>query len=153
MAAKPKQQRLILALLTLAALGGAGVLAASALGETSTYFYAPTDVAGDRPVEGRSIRLGGLVKQGSVSRSGDGLTLKFTVTDTVHETRVRYTGLVPDLFRENQGVVATGSFVADGSFRAKELLARHDENYMPPEVASALERSRKQTGAANPPAA
>ncbi len=153
MAAKPKQQRLILAVLALAALGGAGVLAASALGDTSTYFYAPTDLAAERPDAGKSIRLGGLVKTGSVSRSADGLTMRFTVTDNVHETPVSYTGLVPDLFRENQGVVATGSFAADGSFKARELLAKHDENYMPPEVAKALERSNKATGAAQPPAA
>ncbi len=144
MAAKPKSQRLILAMLALAALGGAGLLAASALGDTSTYFYAPTDLATSRPEAGRSIRLGGLVKEGSVSRSEDGLTLRFTVTDMVNETAVSYTGLVPDLFREKQGVVATGSFGPDGRFKAKELLAKHDENYMPPEVADALERGTQQ---------
>jgi len=153
MAAKPKSQRLVLAVLALVALGGAGVLAASALGDTSTYFYAPSDLASERPAAGRSIRLGGLVKEGSVSRSADGLTMRFTVTDMAHETPVSYTGLVPDLFREKQGVVATGSFGPDGRFQAKELLAKHDENYMPPEVAQALERSagkgvaKAQTGA------
>lgn len=151
--AKPKRQRLVLAVLALAALGGAGLLAASALGDTSTYFYAPTDLAAKKPEAGKSIRLGGLVKQGSVSRSTDGLTMRFTVTDMVHETPVSYTGLVPDLFRENQGVVATGSFMPDGNFKAKELLAKHDENYMPPEVADALERSNKQLGIAPKPAA
>jgi cytochrome c-type biogenesis protein CcmE len=137
---KPKRQRLVLAGFALAALVGAGLLAASALGDSATYFYAPSDIAARPPESGATIRLGGLVKEGSVSRSNDGLTLRFTVTDMAADTSVRYTGIVPDLFREKQGVIATGSFAADGGFVARELLAKHDENYMPPEVAKALEK-------------
>jgi cytochrome c-type biogenesis protein CcmE len=139
--AKPKQQRLVLALAALSALAVAGIVAAFALEDTAAYFKAPSDIAADKPAPGQVIRLGGLVKEGSVSRSTDGLVLIFTVTDMRAETPVSYRGLVPDLFRENQGVVATGSFDRSGNFVARELLAKHDENYMPPEVAKALEKS------------
>ncbi|QMW24137.1 cytochrome c maturation protein CcmE [Sandaracinobacteroides saxicola] len=136
---KAKQQRLVLALAALGALAGAGILATSALGDTATYFYAPSDVAKAPPETGKTIRLGGLVKPGSVSRSADGLTLAFTVTDRAFDTRVQYRGIVPDLFREDQGVIATGRFES-GTFRAEQILAKHDENYMPPEVAGALHK-------------
>ena len=139
--AKPKQQRLVLALVALAVMVVAGLFATLALQDTAAYFKAPSDIAADRPAPGETFRLGGLVKAGSVSRSEDGLVLNFTVTDMKADTLVSYRGIVPDLFRENQGVIATGSFGADGRFSAKELLAKHDENYMPPEVAKALEKN------------
>jgi cytochrome c-type biogenesis protein CcmE len=139
--AKPKQQRLVLAVAALAVLAVAGIVAAFALEDTAAYFKAPSDIAAEQPAPGQVIRLGGLVKEGSVSRSGDGLVLNFTVTDMKADTAVSYRGLVPDLFREKQGVIATGSFAPDGRFVAKELLAKHDENYMPPEVAKALEKN------------
>ena len=139
--AKPKQQRLVLALAALAVMVVAGVFATLALQDTAAYFKAPSDIAADHPAPGETFRLGGLVKAGSVSRSEDGLVLNFTVTDMKADTLVSYRGIVPDLFRENQGVIATGSFGADGRFSAKELLAKHDENYMPPEVAKALEKN------------
>lgn len=139
--AKPKRQRLVLALAALVALAVAGIVAAFALQDTAAFFKAPSDIAAERPAPGQTIRLGGLVKEGSVSRSADGLVLNFTVTDMKADTAVSYRGLVPDLFRENQGVIATGSFDAAGRFEAKELLAKHDENYMPPEVAKALEKN------------
>ena len=139
--AKPKQQRLVLALAALAVMVVAGVFATLALQDTAAYFKAPSDIAADHPAPGETFRLGGLVKTGSVSRSEDGLVLNFTVTDMKADTLVSYRGIVPDLFRENQGVIATGSFGADGRFSAKELLAKHDENYMPPEVAKALEKN------------
>lgn len=139
--AKPKQQRLVLALAALAVMAAAGVFATLALQDTAAYFKAPSDIAADHPAPGETFRLGGLVKAGSVSRSEDGLVLNFTVTDMKADTLVSYRGIVPDLFRENQGVIATGSFGADGRFSAKELLAKHDENYMPPEVAKALEKN------------
>ena len=139
--AKPKQQRLVLAVAALAVLAVAGVIAAFALEDTAAYFKAPSDIAAEQPAPGEVIRLGGLVKEGSVTRSADGLVLNFTVTDMKADTPVRYRGLVPDLFREKQGVIATGSFDANGQFVAKELLAKHDENYMPPEVAKALEKN------------
>ena len=138
---RPKQQRLMLAGLAVVALTTAGVIAAFALQDTAAYFKAPSDLAEGPPAPGETFRLGGLVKAGSVSRSTDGLTLNFVVTDIVADTPVTYRGLVPDLFREGQSVVATGSFTnRDDIFVARELLAKHDENYMPPEVARALER-------------
>jgi cytochrome c-type biogenesis protein CcmE len=145
-----KQQRLVLALAALAALVVAGVFAAVALGDTAAYFRAPADLVENRPAPGESFRLGGLVKPGSVARSADGLGLEFTVTDMKAETPVSYRGLTPDLFREGQGVIATGSFDASGRFKAEQLLAKHDENYMPPEVAKALEKSGHPTN--SPPA-
>jgi cytochrome c-type biogenesis protein CcmE len=138
---RPKQQRLVLALAAIAALGIAGIIAAFALEDTAAYFKAPSDIAAEQPAPGQVIRLGGLVKEGSVSRSADGLVLNFTVTDMKADTPVSYRGLVPDLFREKQGVIATGSFDGSGHFVARELLAKHDENYMPPEVAKALEKN------------
>jgi len=138
--ARPKRQRLVLAVAAAAALGAAGIIAALALQDTAAYFKVPSDLAAEPVPPGQTIRLGGLVKPGSVGRSADGLVLTFTVTDTAADTPVSYRGLVPDLFRENQGVIATGAFRPDGTFEAKQLLAKHDENYMPPEVAKALER-------------
>lgn len=136
--ARPKRQRLALAIAAAAALAAAGIVAALALQDTAAYFKVPSDLAAEPVPPGQTIRLGGLVKAGSVGRSADGLVLTFTVTDTAAETPVSYRGLVPDLFRENQGVIATGAFRPDGTFEAKQLLAKHDENYMPPEVAKAL---------------
>jgi len=138
---KPKKQRLMLAGFAVVALATAGVIAAFALQDTAAYFKAPSDLADGPPGQGETFRLGGLVKAGSVARSGDGLTLTFVVTDIAADTPVSYRGLVPDLFREGQGVIATGSFTSSGGpFVARELLAKHDENYMPPEVARALEK-------------
>lgn len=145
--AQPKQQRLVLALVALSVLALAGIIAAFALEDTAAYFKAPSDIAAEPPAPGQTIRLGGLVKTGSVGRSPDGLTLLFTVTDMTADTPVAYRGLVPDLFREGQGVIATGSFDATGRFEARELLAKHDENYMPPEVAKALEKAPGHPGA------
>ncbi len=136
-----KRQRLLLGILALAALLAAGVIALFALQDRATFFYSPSDLASRPPAPTAEVRLGGLVKEGSVVRRPDGLTLDFVVTDLARETRVSYSGLVPDLFREGQGVVATGRLAPDGHFEARELLARHDENYMPPEVAQALQKS------------
>lgn len=136
--ARPKRQRLVLALVAVAVLAAAGVIASFALRDTAAYFKAPADIAAAPPAPGQTIRLGGLVKSGSVTRPGDGMVLRFTVTDMKADTEVAYRGLVPDLFREGQGVIATGSFDGQGVFQASELLAKHDEKYMPPEVAKAL---------------
>lgn len=143
---KPKRQRLVLALVALVVLVIAGTIAAFALRDTASYFRAPSDLSVNPPAADESFRLGGLVKAGSVSRSADGLVLNFVVTDTRAETPVSYRGIVPDLFRENQGVIATGTLAADGRFVARELLAKHDENYMPPEVAKKLEQHGHPTG-------
>lgn len=136
----PKRQRMWLAILAVVALVGAGVIAAFAMKNQAAYFHTPADLVDTRPAPDKVIRLGGLVKPGSLTDSADGLTHHFIVTDTVAETAVSYRGLVPDLFREGQGMIATGRFGADGVFIADELLARHDENYIPPEVAKALEK-------------
>ncbi len=137
----PKRQRLILLGVGVAAMAGALALGVSAIGDNAAYFYAPSDVAANPPPPGRAVRLGGLVEPGSVRTLPDGLTLAFVVTDNARTVPVEYRGLKPDLFREGSGVIATGSFEPGGTFRATTLLARHDENYMPPEVAGALHRS------------
>ncbi|MBW7946392.1 MAG: cytochrome c maturation protein CcmE [Sphingomonadaceae bacterium] len=138
---KPKHQRLALAGAALAALGIAATLALPALKDQAAYFYAPADVAAKGVTPGQAIRLGGLVEKGSLTRSADGLTIHFRVTDRLESVPVAYTGIVPDLFREGQGMIADGRFDADGTFRAETLLAKHDENYMPPEVAKAVEKA------------
>ncbi len=137
---KPKHQRLVLLALALAAMAGALALGISALGSSATYFYAPSDVFADAPAPGEAIRLGGLVQKGSVQRLPDGLTLAFRVTDNARDVPVRYTGIVPDLFREGQGVITEGHFDAQGTFIATSVLAKHDEKYMPPEVEGSLHK-------------
>jgi cytochrome c-type biogenesis protein CcmE len=139
-----KKQRLLLAIVALAAIAIAGIIAVFALRDTAAYFHAPTDLLSERPAPGTTFRLGGLVKPGSLRHLEDGVTLDFTVTDNQAETEVSYRGLVPDLFREGQGVIATGSLDAGGVFHAEQLLAKHDENYVPPEVAKALERTHEE---------
>ena len=136
-----KQQRLLLALLAVVALLVAAVVAMFALRDTAAYFKAPADLVTERPQPGQTFRLGGLVKAGSVQRAADGVTLNFVVTDNQAETPVSYRGLTPDLFGEGQGVIATGSFDSSGHFQAEQLLAKHDENYVPPEVEKALQKS------------
>lgn len=136
---KAKHQRLSLAIGALVALGGAGALGLSALGDSATYFYAPSDVAKKPPAQGEAIRLGGLVEMGSVAPAG-AATVAFVVTDNAKTVPVRYTGIVPDLFREGQGVIAEGRFDAKGLFVADTILAKHDEKYMPPEVAGTLHK-------------
>jgi cytochrome c-type biogenesis protein CcmE len=129
---KPRHQRLTLALLALAAVVAAGLLALSALRDQAAFFYAPSDVKRDGLPLGRAVRLGGMVEAGSVSRAADGVTVRFVVGDGQATTPVRFAGIVPDLFRERSGVVAEGHFNRDGSFTATNLLAKHDEKYMPP---------------------
>ena len=141
----PKRQRLWLALLALGAVVGAGLIALPALKNKAAFFVAPSEAVG-RPV-GQAFRLGGLVERGSVSRSADGLTLNFRVTDKAASVAVSYRGLVPDLFRENSGVIAEGRFAPDGKFIADNLLAKHDEKYMPPEVAKAIEEGEAKARA------
>lgn len=138
-----KKQRLYLAIVAMAAIALAGIIALFALQDTAAYFRSPVDLQADRPAVGETFRLGGLVKPGSVAHQDDGVTMNFTVMDNQAEAEVSYRGLVPDLFREGQGVIATGSFDASGRFQAEQLLAKHDENYVPPEVAKALERTHE----------
>jgi cytochrome c-type biogenesis protein CcmE len=139
---KPKHQRLVLVALALLALGCAALLAMSALKDQAAYFYAPGDVARQGVPQGRAIRIGGMVQQGSIVRELDGVTIRFVVTDETGATiPVRFTGIVPDLFKENSGVVAEGRFQAGGQFVANEILAKHDENYRPPELAGERHKS------------
>lgn len=134
MAIKAKNQRLVLALLALVALVGAALLAMSALKDQAAYFYTPSDAKKDHVEVGRVVRLGGMVQKGSIQRLADGVTINFVVTDNVETVAVRFQGIVPDLFKEDSGVVAEGSFQPDGSFVATNILAKHDERYMPPQV-------------------
>jgi len=130
-----KSQRLTLVLLALAAIVAAALLALSALKDQAAFFYAPSDVKRDGVPLGRAVRLGGMVEAGTVKRAPDGVTVRFVVTDGGATTPVVFAGIVPDLFRERSGVVAEGSFRPDGGFVATNLLAKHDEKYMPPELA------------------
>lgn len=120
-------------------LGAAVILALSALEDTVVFFYSPTDVVEKGVMPGQQARIGGLVVEGSVSRQGQ--TTIFAVTDTRHNIEVAYGGILPDLFREGQGIVAEGAFGAGSRFEASRVLAKHDENYMPPEVADAIKAS------------
>lgn len=135
----PKRRRLWLLLGSLGTLGVAAALVLTALNDNLVFFYSPTQVAEKSIAPDRRFRLGGLVEEGSVQKEGQ--TVRFTVTDTNKTVKVVYRGILPDLFREGQGVIAEGSIGSDGLFTAREILAKHDENYMPPEVAKALKES------------
>ena len=132
---KPKHQRLILACVALAALMGAGLIAASALKNEASYFYTPSTLAKAQVAPGKAVRLGGMVKPGSIARGADGLTVRFVVQDRDAELPVSYKGITPDLFVEGSGVVADGRLASNGAFVADGLLAKHDENYVPRELA------------------
>ncbi len=121
----------------------AAVLGLTAFEENLLYFYSPTQVKAGEAPQAHSFRVGGLVVNGSVKREPDSLKISFDVTDNTEIMSIEYTGILPDLFREGQGIVAMGSLQADGRFVAQEVLAKHDENYMPPEVADALKASEK----------
>jgi len=134
-----KRLRLYLVLATLVVLGVAATLVLRALNEELVFFLSPSQIADQQPSEGQQIRLGGLVEAGSVQKSGENVA--FSVTDLNNAVKVTYRGLLPDLFREGQGVVVEGAFDGSGRFVASEVLAKHDETYMPPEVAKALKES------------
>ncbi|KJH80958.1 cytochrome c maturation protein CcmE [Pseudomonas sp. KSR10] len=138
-----RKKRLYIVLAILAGVGIAVALALSALQENINLFYTPTQIAAGEAPEGTRIRAGGMVEEGSVQRSNDSLTVTFRVTDYAQSVTIQYQGILPDLFREGQGIVALGRMNADGMLVADEVLAKHDENYMPPEVTAALEKSGK----------
>ncbi|MFD1950132.1 cytochrome c maturation protein CcmE [Sphingomonas arantia] len=138
---KAKHQRLTLAVLAIVAVVGAALLAMSALKDQAAYFYTPSDAVRDGVQPGRAVRLGGMVADRSIVRAADGVTIRFVVTDGAQTVPVRYTGIVPDLFKENSGVVAEGAFVPGGGFVATNILAKHDERYMPPQVAGEMHKS------------
>ena len=131
---KPKQQRLILGVFAVLAVSGAGALALSALESKAAYFYAPSDLATSNVEPGKAIRLGGMVADKSIVREPDGVTVRFVVQDETNRQSVLFKGIAPDLFKENSGVIAEGSLDANGLFIADNLLAKHDENYMPPQL-------------------
>ena len=127
----------------LVAIGAAVGLVLNAFQSNLVFFYSPSQVLSKEAPVGRPFRIGGMVESGSLVREKDSLTVRFVVTDTAQNVTVRYTGLLPDLFKEGKGVVAQGSLGADGVFHATEVLAKHDENYMPPEAAAAIEQAHK----------
>jgi cytochrome c-type biogenesis protein CcmE len=142
---KARHKRLVVILVGLVVLGLAAGLVFNALGNNLSYFFSPTDIAEGKAPKDHLFRLGGLVEKGSLQR-GKELTVRFVVTDLKHSINVSYTGILPDLFQEGQGVIAQGSMGTNGEFIADEVLAKHDEKYMPPEVAAALEKSGNSNG-------
>ncbi len=137
----PRRKRLVAIAVGLAALGAATALVLNAFNSNLVFFFSPTQVAANEAPTGRSFRIGGLVEVNSIQRETKGLTTRFVVTDLAKTIPVTYTGLLPDLFKEGKGVVAQGKLGADGIFRADQVLAKHDENYMPPEAADALKKA------------
>ena len=140
---KPRHNKLALIAASLAALGMAAALVLNAFQSNLVFFFSPTQIAANEAPKDRNFRIGGLVEAGSVKRQRDGLTVHFIVTDTAKAIPVVYEGILPDLFKEGKGVVAQGKLGQDGIFRADQVLAKHDENYMPPEAGKALEQARK----------
>jgi cytochrome c-type biogenesis protein CcmE len=138
---KPRTRRALWIVGGLAALGVAAGLVLNAFQSNLVFFLTPTQVAANEAPRDRPFRIGGLVEAGSVVREKDALTVRFNVTDTAKAIPVVYTGILPDLFREGKGVVAQGRIASDGTFKASEVLAKHDENYMPPEAADALKKA------------
>lgn len=141
---KPKHQRLVLLVLAIAALIAATLLAAWALRNQASYFYVPSDLVADPPEPGQAVRLGGMVEQGSLRTRADGVTIDFVVGDGEARVPVTFSGIVPDLFVEGSGVVAEGSLQPDGTFKADNLLAKHDENYMPRELEDMSETQKRE---------
>ena len=138
---KPRHKRLAAIAVGIAALGIAAALVLSAFEKNLVFFFTPSQVAANEAPQGRLFRIGGMVLAGSVKR--DGIEVRFVVTDTAKSIPVVYRGALPDLFREGKGVVAQGTLGADGVFQAREVLAKHDENYMPPEAAHAVNEAQK----------
>ena len=147
---KPRHKRFALIGGGLAVLGIAAALVLNAFQSNLVFFFTPTQVASGEAPKGKAFRIGGLVKEGSLTRQPDGLTVQFVVTDTAKELVVAYTGILPDLFREGKGVVAQGKLGDNGLFAATEVLAKHDENYMPPEAQHAVDQANKAAKTVKP---
>lgn len=143
-ALKPKHQRLVLVVIALVALIGAGLLAAWALRSQASYFYVPEQMVANPPETGQAVRLGGMVQQGSIETLADGVTIAFVVGDGKARVPVRFAGILPDLFVEGSGVVAEGRLAPDGTFVADNLLAKHDENYVPRELQEMTEHQKRE---------
>ena len=140
---KPRHKRLALIAGILAALSLATALVLNAMNSAIVFFFSPTQVMADEAPKNKAFRIGGLVKEGSIRRESDGVTLQFVVTDTAHDVAVTYAGILPDLFKEGKGAVVQGRIGDSGRFVASEVLAKHDENYMPPEAQHALDTAKK----------
>ena len=141
---KPRHKRMAMIAIGVAALAVCAALVLSAFRENLVFFFTPSQVAANEAPQGRLFRIGGLVETGSVKRQPDGVTVRFVVTDTAKSIPVLYKGALPDLFREGKGVVTQGRLGPDGIFQATEVLAKHDENYMPPEAAEALKKAHSK---------
>ena len=139
----PRTRRAVAIVAGLATLGVAVLLVLNAFQSNLVFFFSPSQVAAKEAPVDRTFRLGGMVETGSLKRLPDGLTVQFVVTDTAQKIPVQYTGILPDLFKEGKGVVAQGKLDGSGLFKASEVLAKHDENYMPPEAAEAIEKAQK----------
>lgn len=140
---KPRSKRLVLVGGGVALLVAAVALVLSAFQENLVFFHTPSDVVAGKAPVGKTFRVGGMVEDGSIRREADGITVRFAITDTAKVIPVTYQGSLPDLFKEGKGAVVQGTLGPDGQFRATEVLAKHDENYMPPEAAHALEQAHK----------
>ena len=145
---KPRHKKLALIVGALAVLGVVAALVLNALNSNLAFFISPTEVAAGKAPQGKAFRIGGLVKEGSLQRQADGVTVAFVVTDTAKDIPVAYKGILPDLFKEGKGVVAQGKLTGADTFTASEVLAKHDENYMPPEAAKAVSDAQTR-GAGN----
>jgi cytochrome c-type biogenesis protein CcmE len=140
---KPRTKRALAIGGGLTTLAAVTALVLTAFQSNLVFFYSPSQVAADEAPRDRAFRVGGLVEEGSLQRQSDGLTVRFRITDTAQAVAVTYTGMLPDLFQEGKGVVAQGRLAPDGVFRADQVLAKHDENYMPPEAAEALAQAKR----------
>lgn len=145
---KRRHKRIAIIVVGLAGLSLAAFLVASAFRENLVFFFSPTQVAAKEAPVDRAFRIGGLVEDGTLKRDADGLTVRFTVTDTAASIPVVYKGILPDLFKEGRGCVAQGKIGADGVFQAEQVLAKHDENYMPPEAGAAIDKAKHAREAA-----
>jgi cytochrome c-type biogenesis protein CcmE len=144
----PRQKRMLTVVAILAGVGVATAFALQAFQSNLLYYYSPTQIAAGEVPDASAIRVGGLVREGSVQRAPGSLEVRFTLTDYGNEVVVSYSGVLPDLFREGQGIIARGKLGTDGVFVAQEVLAKHDENYMPPEVADSLKPHQEAANAA-----
>ncbi len=140
---KPRHKKIVIIASSVTALTIAAILVLNVFQSNLVFFFSPSQVAANEAPIGKSFRIGGIVEEGSLTRQGSSTTVSFAVTDTAEAIQVVYTGILPDLFKEGKGVVAQGKIADDGIFYAEEVLAKHDENYMPPEAASALEQAAK----------
>ena len=143
---KTRHKRLLLIAAGLVILGLVAALVLNAFQSNLVFFFSPSQVAAGEAPKGKSFRIGGLVKESSLRREADGVTLAFVITDTAHDIPVRYKGILPDLFKEGKGAVVQGKLGADGQFTASEVLAKHDENYMPPQAQHAVDQAKKAQG-------